>query len=51
MLFVNYTSRDNKEVPIGKPLSKSEYKILGEDGRTILQGEGKLYLGKLSFQV
>lgn len=36
---------DNKEVPIGKPLSKSEYKILGEDGRTILQGEGKLYLG------
>lgn len=51
MLFVNYTFRDNKDVPIGKPLAKSEYKILGEDGRTILQGEGKLYLGKLSFQV
>lgn len=49
MLFVNYTFRDNKDVPIGKPLAKSEYKILGEDGMKILQGEGKLYLGKLSF--
>lgn len=47
MLFVNYTFRpwDNKEVPLGKPLAKSEYKILGEDGMEILQGEGKLYLG------
>lgn len=49
MLFLNYTFRDNKDVPIGKPLAKSEYKILGEDGMKILQGEGKLYLGKLSF--
>lgn len=49
MLFVNYTFRDNKDVPIGKPLAKSEYKILGEDGMKILQGEGKLYLGKTFF--
>lgn len=48
-MFGNYTFRDNKDVPLGKPLEKSEYKILSEDGIEILQGEGKLYLGKLFF--
>lgn len=49
MLFVNYIFRDNKDVFIGKLLAKFEYKILGEDGMKILQGEGKLYLGKFFF--
>ncbi|XP_061165027.1 beta-alanine-activating enzyme-like [Saccostrea echinata] len=35
----------DEEVPLGKPLSQSSYKILNEEGVEVIEGTGKLYLG------
>ncbi|XP_062613897.1 beta-alanine-activating enzyme-like [Saccostrea cucullata] len=35
----------NEEVPLGKPLLQSSYRVLNEEGVEVVEGTGKLYLG------
>ncbi|XP_062566768.1 LOW QUALITY PROTEIN: beta-alanine-activating enzyme-like [Saccostrea cucullata] len=35
----------DEEVPLGKPLSQSSYRVLNEEGLEVVEGAGRLYLG------